>query len=211
MERQVEIAIKEYEALRKGIDERADITKNYGWPVILLAFGAVIGFKADLVDVDSALAFIPVVGMTIAALDVNASHDIAKARIAISLVEDRIFILSGLPLLCHESMQVSDWKRKANNQLTKAIVFPSLYLLLQALVSLTLLPGGGHVSLGRSILFVGLIITPAIIYFYSLFMVYRIFRVPFHTRLLTYIAESAGRGSDEGGLLYNTGIEPGPS
>src|SRR2546421_10798584 len=98
----ISLALKEYDALRKGIDDRLDVTKTYGWPVILLAFGALAGFKSDLITVTDALAFIPAVVFSIAALDANANHDKARVRRALVLIEDRIFILSGQePALCY--------------------------------------------------------------------------------------------------------------
>ena len=46
-EDKISVVLKEYEALRKEIDVRTDATKNYGWPVIAVAFAAIVGWKPE--------------------------------------------------------------------------------------------------------------------------------------------------------------------
>src|SRR5205085_6636402 len=119
----INLALKEYDALRRGIDDRADVTKTYGWPVVLLSLGAIASLKTDLISVSTALAFIPAVVFSIAALDANANHDKARARRALALVEDRLYILSGEAALCHESTALMKCRSRASKQLKQAVAY----------------------------------------------------------------------------------------
>lgn len=203
-EQLIPLALKEYEALRKEIEARADVTKIYGWPVILLSFGAIAGINTDLISLNAALTFIPVVVMTIAALDANANHDKARARKALALVEDRIFILSGEPALCYESMELLKLKDQASRQLILSFAYVVLYLAIEILVSLTLLPTVNQISLTRTFLYVGVLSAPAIIHLYSSLGIYRLLTSPFSTLLITRIEESKRQNADGERLLYNT-------
>src|SRR5688500_8118479 len=114
IKRLTDLAVREYDALRKGIDDRMDVTKTYGWPVVIVSIGALAGFKSDLIDSTTVLTFIPALVFTVAALDANANHDKARVRRALALVEDRLFILSNCePGICHESIAFLKCKARA--------------------------------------------------------------------------------------------------
>jgi hypothetical protein len=200
----ISLALKEYDALRKEIEARADVTKVYGWPVILLAFGAIAGFKSELVSVNAALTFIPAVVMTIAALDANANHDKTRARKAIALVEDRIFILSGAPALCHESMEFFKLKNQAIKQLILSFAYVVLYLSIEIPICIALLPKADQISWARTILFVGVLSVPATLHLYSSVGIYTLLTTPFSTRLLECIESSKNLDANEEQLLYDT-------
>src|SRR2546421_13073773 len=188
----ISLALKEYDALRKGIDDRLDVTKTYGWPVVLLSFGAIAGLKSDLVTVPTALTFIPAVVFSIAALDFNANHDKARARRALALVEDRIFILSDeQPALCHESRAFLKCRARAANQLKQAVVYAIIYASVEIITSLLLLqPRFGLIDWTRTFLFVSVLTIPALILLYSSYGIYKVFTTPFSTLLLRHIQSS---------------------
>ncbi|MBD0256750.1 MAG: hypothetical protein ICV83_13610 [Cytophagales bacterium] len=123
----IQIALKEYEGLRKEIDARTDGTKTYAWPVILLGAGTLAGWKMDI-NLDVVLFLIPTMVMTILTLAANASYDMDKARKALARVENRIFLLSGETLLTHESCRVIEWQENAWKRLAILFVVPLAYL-----------------------------------------------------------------------------------
>ncbi len=204
-EQLISVALKEYDALRKGIDERADVTKIYGWPVVLLSFGAIAGLKTDIVSVNTALTFIPAVVFTIASLDANANHDKARARRALALVEDKIFILAGEPVLCHESKAFIKCRDRAAKQLRNAVALTFIYGLVETFVALNLLrPRWDMIVWSRTFLFISVLAVPALLLLYSSYGIYKIFSTPLSTLLLNHIEESKRLEPDGERLLYNT-------
>lgn len=199
-----DLAVKEYDSLRKEIEARADATRTYGWPVILLAFGAIAGFKPELIDINSALTFIPTVAITIAALDANARHEKVKFSRSIALVEDRVFLLSGAPVLCHETVELRRERRRAGRQVAKAVAFSLVYAAVESYVSLALLPRRGTVNAARTLLFFGVVVTPLILYVYSLVMVYNLYKAPLRTCLLAHIEAHKPLPPDGARLIYDT-------
>jgi hypothetical protein len=200
-----DLALKEYDALRKGIDDRSDVTKTYGWPVVLLSFGAIAGLKSDLVSVNSALTLIPAVVFTVAALDANARHDVARIRRALALVEDRIFILVGEAALCRESKALLKCRKKGSRQLKQAVAYTIFYVLIETGVCLLLLkPKLALIDWTRSFLFFSVLSIPAILLLYSSYGTYRISTAPLWTELIAYIERSRNLKSDGSQLLYDT-------
>ena len=130
---------KEYEGLRKEIDARSDATKAYGWPVVLLVFTVGAGWKTNI-DWNLVLLFIPAIGMTIAALAANASHDIMKARRALAVTENKIYTLTGQPLLSYESWRVSKWTTSRWRGYPLAVTILAAYCLGEGLLFFWSLP-----------------------------------------------------------------------
>jgi hypothetical protein len=206
-EQLIAVALKEYDALRKGIDDRADVTKIYGWPVVLLAFGALAGLKTDFVSLDAALTFIPAVVFSIAALDANANHDKSRARRALTLVEDRIFILTGEPALCHESRSFIKCRNRMGKQWRGYLALIVIYGLIEGFVSIQLLqPKWGLILWPRTLLFIAVLSAPALLLLYSAYGSYKIFTAPLSTLLLEHIEESKFAEPDGQRLLYNTRV-----
>ncbi|HEY0006017.1 MAG TPA: hypothetical protein VGB17_14645 [Pyrinomonadaceae bacterium] len=200
----ISLALKEYDALRKGIDDRADVTKTYGWPVVLVSFGAIAGLKTDLISVNAALAFIPAIVFSIAALDANANHDKARARRALALVEDKIFVLAGEPALCHESISLIKCRKRATRQYRSALIYLFVYALIETTLCLLLLPRGRGIDWTRTFLFVSVLSVPALLMLYSSHGIYKIFTAPLSTLLLEHIERSEGLAPDGERLLYHT-------
>ena len=130
---------KEYEGLRKEIDARTDATKAYGWPVVLLVFTVIASWKTNI-DWNLVLLFIPAIGMTIVALAANASHDIMKARRALALTENKIYTLTGQPILSHESWRVSVWRKRWWRGFPRAVAISAAYVLGECLLFFWSLP-----------------------------------------------------------------------
>jgi|GEM_PF-5456335 len=204
----ITLALKEYDALRKGIDDRLDVTKTYGWPVVLLSIGAIAGLKSDLVTVTTALTLLPTVVFSIAALDANANHDKARARRALTLVEDKIFILSGKePALCYESIAFLKCRSRAFKQLKQAVTYTILYAAVETITCLLLMrPTWAGIDGIRTFLFICVLAIPALILLYSSYGSYKIFTAPLFTLLLNHIQLSKGIAPDGVALLYNTKI-----
>jgi len=202
----ITVVLKEYDALRKGIDDRLDVTRIYGWPVVLLSFGAIAGLKSELVSLTIALSLIPAIVLSIAALDANANHDKARARRALALVEDKIFILAGnQPLLSHESKVFLKCRDEGSSYFRRALGYSLFYAVVEAIVSLSLLrPQWGLVDWSRSFLFVSVLLIPPALLLYSAYGVYRTYTKPLVTRLMSHIENSMSLESDGNHLLYNT-------
>jgi len=200
----INVVLKEYDGLRKEIDARTDATKTYGWPVVILAFGAILGWKPGL-DINIALLFIPAVVMTIFALTANANHDMDKARKAIALIEDRVFILAAKPLLCHESFRVSQWRKDQWKWLTLRFIPAVVYVIIEWWLY-TELPADSRSivnSPSRKGLLVGTLSAPLLLYLVNTIFRYRLHRQLFFTSLLNEINNKKSPGNEQE-LLYDT-------
>ena len=180
------LALKEYDALRKEIDARADNTKTFGWPVVALALGAGLGFKFEVVSVDTALTFVPAVGMAVVALHYNSDHDKLSARRALALVEDKVFGYSGEPVLSRETTALLRERRRAAREWLVAILAVSLYAVTEFVVCWTLLPKG-DTRWTRTLLFVLVLTLPAAITLYSSFGIRRLLSEEFNTCLVEHM------------------------
>jgi hypothetical protein len=174
----ISIVLKEYEALRKEIDARTDATKNYGWPVIAVAFAAIVGWKAENIDFNIAVLLAPVIAMTIYALAANANYSIDKAREGLALVEDRIFEISKPQvLICYESLKLKDWKGDAEQWLRVGLLAPIVYISFE-LYFFSLLPKDSWSKVksypAAVCLLLGVLIAPLAIYSINTFRRYRI-------------------------------------
>lgn len=191
----INTALKEYEALRKEIDARTDATRNYGWPVIAVAFGATALFKAGGLDdnvMKVALVLIPAVGMTIAALAANAQYDMNRARRGIADLEERIFKLSlrDEVALCHETCRVARWEDKAEKEYGNARKWAAGYACLEAFLWLTLLPlpsSWGGVSLPLTAILLGVLGAPLVIFIRNSRLDYDLRKEPYASDLLDHI------------------------
>jgi hypothetical protein len=99
---QIAIVLKEYDALRKEIDDRLNAPKLYFVPLLFVFLGGVLGWKAEL-PIDLVLLFILPVLLTFLSFAVNAGYYVQRAGKQIAKIEDKVFRLSGLSLLTHES------------------------------------------------------------------------------------------------------------
>jgi hypothetical protein len=210
IKRLTDLAVREYDALRKGIDDRMDVTKTYGWPVVIVAIGALAGFKSDLIDSTTMLTFIPALVFTVAALDANANHDKARVRRALALVEDRLFILSNCePAICYESISFLKCKARAVKGLRQALAYTSIYAVIETAICLLLLrPKLAAINWPRTFLFFAVLCIPAAILVYSSYGIYRIFTAPLETLLIGHIRNSKSLPPDGIRLLYDTKPEP---
>ena len=204
--RLTELALKEYDALRKGIDDRMDVTKTYGWPVVIVSIGALAGFKSDLIDSTTVLTFIPALVFTVAALDANANHDKSRVRRALALVEDRIFILSNCePVICHESISFLKCKARAAKGLRQALAYTLIYAVIETAISFLLLrPTLASINWTRTFLFFAVLCVPAAILVYSSYGIYRIFTAPLETLLIQHIQSNRTLPPDGVRLVYDT-------
>ena len=113
------------EQMRRGIT---------GWPVIAVAFAAIVGWKPENIDFNIASLLAPVIAMTICALAANANYSIDKARQGLALAEDRIFDMSKPQVLvCYESLKLKDWKDgDAGRWLLVGLVAPIVYIIFES-------------------------------------------------------------------------------
>lgn len=191
----IEVALKEYDGLRKEIDARTDATRAYGWPVIIVGVGAVAGFRTDAIDERLAVMFVPAAGMTIAALAANANLAIFKARWSLALVEDRIYVLAGKrppPPLCNESRNVGFWpevkkfKTLRLLSLLLSVAATALYFGLLSLLGMQLRRGGG-INKTRTFVLCGVLAAPAIFLLYNSIKLYWLRGRTLTTDLMDYL------------------------
>lgn len=180
-ETKIPVVLKEYEALRKEIDARTDATKNYGWPVVAVAFAAIVGWKSDNFDFNIASILAPVIAMTIYALAANANHSIDRARVDIALVEDRIFALSGSQvLICSESLRLKGWREDSAKRWLLEGVLPIIIYIIVEVCFFLLLPKASWDKIWSNdfpsgfFLLLGVILAPLVIYFLNTVMRYRV-------------------------------------
>jgi hypothetical protein len=207
------VVTKEYEGLRKEIDARTDATRTYGWPVILVAFTALAAFKVDNIDWDLILLFIPTAGMTIAALAANASYDMDRISRALAVTEDKIFILTGRPLLTYESRRVYGWGRtRADFYHKRAVIISILYLGFQYWLYAYYLPAreafapvAWRVYPGRALVLWGIIVAPLFMFYQNSRRRSALHAEPFFTTLIDEMVRSESLDPTRGRLMYNYG------
>lgn len=110
MKDHIDIILKEYDALRKEIDDRLNAPKLYFVPLLFIFVGGVLGWKADA-PLDLILLFIVPVLLTFLSIAMNAGYYIHRAGERIARIEDKVFKLSSLPLLTHETETIVERKR----------------------------------------------------------------------------------------------------
>ncbi|PYP82440.1 MAG: hypothetical protein DMF61_26345 [Blastocatellia bacterium AA13] len=107
MKNNIDIALKEYDSLRKEIDDRLNAPKLYFVPLLFVFFGGVLGWKAEAPR-DLILLFVIPILVTFLSFVINAGYYIHRAGKRIARIEDKVFKLSGLPLLTHETETILD-------------------------------------------------------------------------------------------------------
>jgi hypothetical protein len=106
---QVTIVLKEYDSLRKQIDQGSAFMQSLVIPIAVALAGAMIGWQ-NKIPVGLAILAVPVLLMCGLAAAQHAEAYVELCGQKLAGVEDRVFQLSGLALLRHETMLAA--KRK---------------------------------------------------------------------------------------------------
>jgi len=108
-EQRISIVLKEYDALRKEIDDRLNAPKLYFVPLLFVLLAGAMGWKADA-PIDLVLLFIIPIFLTFMSFVLNAGYYLQRSGERIARIEDSVFKLSGLPLLSHETQTILERK-----------------------------------------------------------------------------------------------------
>jgi hypothetical protein len=98
---QLTIVLKEYDSLRKQIDQGSAFMQSLVIPLSVAIGGAMIGWKGKPPEL--AVFVLPVVIMCGLAIAQHGEAYTEYSGRLLALVEDRVFQISGMPLLCHET------------------------------------------------------------------------------------------------------------
>ena len=100
---------------RHEIEIRTDATKAYGWPVIVSSVAIIVaaGRFGSLTTVLAIIPFlVPLIGMTILALDANAHLAMDRTHRELAKIEQRIAVCnSEKPILVTETERIKEWKK----------------------------------------------------------------------------------------------------
>jgi hypothetical protein len=107
----IDIILKEYDTLRKELADRLDIAKVYIIPLLIVSLAGFFGWKSNL-SINLALMFALAVLLTFLSFAVNSWHDYHDLSARIAIIEDKVFQISGEPLLTHETHMVYGRKKK---------------------------------------------------------------------------------------------------
>ena len=99
---QLTVVLKEYDALRKEIEDRVNTPKVYFVPLLFVSLAGVLGWKAEA-PVDLILLFIFPLFLAFLSFALNANYYLQRAARQVAKLEDKVFRLSGLSLLTHET------------------------------------------------------------------------------------------------------------
>lgn len=94
--------LKEYDAIRKEIDDKTNPFQTRAVPVLLVVAGGVISWQAKIPG-GIILLLLPTVIMAIANMTLNAWFLMDRAGRWLSIVEDRVYRTAGEALLTHET------------------------------------------------------------------------------------------------------------
>ena len=99
---QITVVLKEYDALRKDIEDRVNTPKLFFVPLLIASLAGILGWKAEAA-VDLILLFVFPLLLTILGFALNADFYVLRTARQVAKIEDKIFRLSGLSLLTHET------------------------------------------------------------------------------------------------------------
>lgn len=99
---QIDIVLKEYDALRKDIEDRSNTPKLFFVPLLIASLAGFFGWKAEA-SVDLILLFALPLLLIILSFALNADFYVLRTARQVAKIEDKIFRLSGLSLLTHET------------------------------------------------------------------------------------------------------------
>lgn len=107
---QLAVVLKEYDAIRKQVDQGSAFMQGLVIPLSVAVAGAMIGWQGKI-PVELAILALPVLLMCgLAAAQHGEAYTEYSGRL-LARVEDRVFQISGIPLLSHETKLAV--KRKA--------------------------------------------------------------------------------------------------
>ena len=107
---QLTVVLKEYDALRKQVDQGSAFMQGLVIPLSVALAGAMIGWQGKIPPEFAVLAF-PALIMCGLATAQHGEAYVEKCGQMLAGVEDRVFQMSGIPLLVHETTLAA--KRKA--------------------------------------------------------------------------------------------------
>jgi hypothetical protein len=107
----IDIILKEYDTLRKELSDRLDFAKIYITPLLIVSLAGFFGWKSNL-SINLALMFALAVLLTFLSFAVNSWHAFHSLSARIAIIEDKVFQISGEPLLTHETRMVCERKKK---------------------------------------------------------------------------------------------------
>jgi hypothetical protein len=107
---QLAIVLKEYESLRKQVDQGSAFMQSLVIPIAVALAGAMIGWQ-NKIPPELAILTVPVLLMCGLAAAQHGEAYVEHCGQMLADVEDRVFQMSGLPLLWHETKLAA--KRKA--------------------------------------------------------------------------------------------------
>jgi hypothetical protein len=107
---QLSVVLKEYDALRKQVDQGSAFMQGLVIPISVALGSAMIGWQGKIPP-ELAILAVPVLIMGALAAAQHGEAYTENCGQMLSRVENRVFEMSGMPLLCHETRLAA--KRKA--------------------------------------------------------------------------------------------------
>src|SRR3712207_1942104 len=107
----IDIVLKEYDTLRKEIGDRLDVPKLYVTPLLIVSLAGFFGWKSNI-PIDLALMFALAILLTFLSFAVHSWHALHSLSAQVAMIEDKVFRISGEPLLTHETQMVYERKKK---------------------------------------------------------------------------------------------------
>jgi hypothetical protein len=133
----LDIVMKEYDALRREIDNRTDSFRTHGVPAVTVAVAAVVGVRSNIPP-DALLALLPSVGLLILTISVTAWLYLDRVGRRLAVVEDRVYQISGEPLLTHETELILDRQIQPITWPKGAFVLSAIYVAVEAALLLSM-------------------------------------------------------------------------
>lgn len=107
----IDVILKEYDTLRKELADRLDVPKLYVTPLLIVSLAGFFGWKSNI-PVDLALMFAVAILLTFLSFALHSWHALHSLSAQIAIVEDKVFQISGGPLLTHETTMIHKRKKR---------------------------------------------------------------------------------------------------
>jgi hypothetical protein len=190
---QLTIVLKEYDAIRKEVDENTDSLKTRVFPILLALIGGFLAWGGKI-PLDVAVLFIPTIIVMTFANVVNSFYLLDRAGRWIASVEDKVFKVSGLPLLTHETeLAYQRSQQRAWTWPLRGIIICALYWAcewyLYSNISQGVKNSIANYPAYRYVI-LSVIVLPSLHYLFYCMEIYRMRKVPFSSSLLDWLINS---------------------
>lgn len=183
---EVDLLLKEYDTVRREIDNKLNTFQLRSLPVVLVVLGALFGWKSTF-DIEVIPLLVVPVAMVLISISTSSWFYIYRAGRWLAVIEDRVFAVTGRPLLTHETELLMQRQRRGPwKWAASGLVMLLAYILLESGLFWTLTPASRELMLREwmwVLLGLLLVVAPALRTFWDCRKIYALFAEPLSSTL----------------------------